>query len=214
MDTSNQIRAASYYRVSTLLGQSVENQAVPIREYCKARGFNLPEARQYSDVGLSGANQRRPSLDALMKDARRGLFKVVVVAALDRFGRNTKHILTLLEELHALNITFVSLKEGLDFGTPVGRMTMTCLAAIAELERETIRWRIKESLAAKKIIAERTGNGWRCGRRPVATPEMIEAIIDLRSQGLSVRAIEERLDRRVSHSTIGKIIRQKANNGS
>jgi DNA invertase Pin-like site-specific DNA recombinase len=131
------------------------------------------------------------------------------VAALDRVGRNVKNLLLLLDELHALGITFVSLREGIDFGTPIGKMIMTTLAAIAELERETIRIRIRESLAAKKIQAEQTGNGWRCGRPIVVTEEVMHQVMLLHSQGLSVRAIERAMGRKVSHSTIAKIIKNR-----
>lgn len=205
------IRAAAYLRVSTLLGQTTDNQAIPIREFCKIRGFDL--IQEYEDVGISGSQGRRAGLDRLMADARRGKFKIVVCSALDRLGRNVKNLLTLLDELSALDVKCIFLRESIDLSTPQGQMIMTVLAAFSQLERDVTRQRIRESLAAKKLLAEKTGSGWRCGRRPVATPEMITTILDLRSQGLSVRAIEERLDRKVSHSTIGKIIRQKIKNG-
>lgn len=202
-----QVRAACYTRVSTLLGQSVDNQLVPIREYCASRDFELIVEREYSDVGYSGALDRRPNLDRLIKDARSGKFKVLIVAALDRVGRNVKHLLLLLDELHALGITFISLREGIDFGTPVGKMIMTTLAAVAELEREIIRTRIRESLAAKKILAQQQGTSWRCGRPTVATPEVIQEVLALHKTGASARSIERMMNRKVSHSTIAKIIK-------
>jgi DNA invertase Pin-like site-specific DNA recombinase len=67
---------------------------------------------------------------------------VVVCWRLDRLGRNLKHLITLLEELQALGVAFVSLAEGIDATTPAGKLQMHILAAIAEFERERIRERV------------------------------------------------------------------------
>jgi len=203
----NNIKVASYCRVSTLLGQTIDGQIVPIREFCKSQGYKLSSENEYADIGYSGAKDRRPGLDQLLKDARSGKFKVLIVAALDRVGRNVKHLLLLLDELNALGITFVSLRESINLGTPMGRMIMTVLASIAELEREVTRQRIRETMAAKKLIAQQTGNGWTCGRPNTATPELVHQVLELRAQGRSVRQIEQLIERKISHSTIGKIIR-------
>lgn len=216
LNKSNKVRTASYCRVSTFLGQTFDGQIVPIREFCKSQGYSLFPENEYSDLGYSGAKDRRPGLDQLLRDARAGKFKVLVVAALDRVGRNVKHLLLLLDELNALGITFVSLRESINLGTPVGRMIMTVLASIAELEREVTRQRIKETMAAKKLLAQQTGNGWRCGRPSTVTPEIIQQVLEFRSQGRSVRQIEQLLGRRISHSTIGKIVKDnglKQSNG-
>lgn len=202
---SKQIKAVGYYRVSTLLGQSVDNQAVPIREYCKIRGYELGD--EYSDEGVSGAKDRRPALDRLIKDARAGKFNVLIVAALDRLGRNVKHLLTMLDELDSIGVTFVSLREGFDAGTPQGRMIMTILGAFAEMEREITRTRIRESLAAKKLMAKQSGSSWRCGRPPVVNDEIIQQVLELRADGLSVRAIEARLNKVISRASVERILK-------
>ena len=82
-----------------------------------ARGW---ASREYVDTGISGAKDRRPALDTLVDDARRRRFDVLVVWRLDRLGRNLKHLVTLLEELQALGIAFVSFAEGIDATTPAG----------------------------------------------------------------------------------------------
>ena len=208
------VRVASYCRVSTLLGQTFDGQIVPIREFCKSQSYTLLKENEYSDLGYSGAKDRRPGLDQLLRDARAGKFKVLVVAALDRVGRNVKHLLLLLDELNALGITFISLRESINLGTPVGRMIMTVLASIAELEREVTRQRIRETMAAKKLLAQQTGNGWRCGRPNTATPEVVQQVLELRAQGRSIRQIEQLIGRKISHSTIGKIIRDRGQRAS
>src|SRR5947207_8304697 len=92
------MRAALYARVSTL-DQEPENQLQELRRYVEARGWT---AREYVDHGVSGAKERRPALDALIRDAKRRRFDVLVCWRLDRLGRNLRHLVTLLEELQLL----------------------------------------------------------------------------------------------------------------
>ncbi len=197
---------AAYCRVSTLLGQTNDNQLTPIREFCTARGFTLATEREYCDQGISGAKERRPALDQLLADARRGKFKVIIVAALDRFGRNVKHLLTMLDELNALGVKFISLRENIDLSTPQGQLIMTVLAAFSQLEREITRQRIREALAARKIMAAQTNSGWRCGRPNVVTAEVRQKILMLHLQGQSIRRITDGINRVCSHSTVAKVI--------
>ena len=106
------MRCAIYVRVSTL-DQQVDNQLIELRRYVVARAWSAVE---YVDHGVSGAKDRRPALDALLKDARRRKFDVLVCWRLDRLGRNLKHLITMLDELQALGVAFVSLAEGIDAG--------------------------------------------------------------------------------------------------
>lgn len=202
-----QIKAAAYCRVSTLLGQNPDNQLIPIREFCDARGFTLDACNEYVDMGISGARERRPSLDKLLQDAKRGKFKILVVVALDRLGRNVKNLLAILEELNSLGVKFISLRENIDLSTPQGFMIMTVLGAVAQLEREITRTRIREALAAKKLLAEQTSSGWKCGRPQIVNHKLIQEILSLHEDGLSVREIEKAIDKQVSHSTINKVIK-------
>jgi DNA invertase Pin-like site-specific DNA recombinase len=76
------VRTAIYARVSTL-DQEPENQLAEIRRYVAARQSTSAE---YIDRGVSGAKDRRPALDELLRDVRRHCFDVVVVWRLDRLG--------------------------------------------------------------------------------------------------------------------------------
>ena len=87
--------AALYARVSTL-DQEPENQLVELRRYVEARGWT---AAEYVDHGVSGAKDRRPALDTLVRDAKLRHFSVLVVWRLDRLGRNLRHLVTFLDEL-------------------------------------------------------------------------------------------------------------------
>ena len=126
------MRAAIYARVSTL-DQEPENQLQELRRYVEARGWTGTE---FVDRGVSGAKDRRHALDALLKDAKRRRFDVLVCWRLDRLGRNLRHLVTLLEDLHAVGVSFVSLGEGIDCTTPAGKLQLHILAALAEFERE------------------------------------------------------------------------------
>src|SRR5262249_42457164 len=134
-------RAALYMRISTKgHGQTTDTQALALREYAERRGFQIVE--EYRDEGLSGAKDRRPALDQLMRDGRARKFDVVVVARFDRFARSVSHLLRALEEFNHLGVDFVSLSESIDTSTPVGKMIFTVLGAVAELERNLIRERV------------------------------------------------------------------------
>ena len=102
------MRCAIYARVSTL-DQHVENQLTELRSYVERRGWTAVE---YVDQGVSGAKDRRPALDELLKAARRRRFDVLVCWRLDRLGRNLRHLILLLDELQALGIAFVTLGRG------------------------------------------------------------------------------------------------------
>ncbi len=180
------MRAAIYARVSTF-DQEPENQLVELRRYVQARGWTAVE---YVDRGVSGAKDRRPALDQLLTDARRRRFDVLVVWRLDRLGRNLRHLITLLEELAALGIAFVSLNEGIDATTPAGKLQMHILGAIAEFERARIQERVRAGLARVRAA------GQRLGRPPAEVPaEKLRAVI-----GLSVREAARQLG--VSSSTL------------
>lgn len=186
------MKAAIYARVSTF-DQEPENQLQELRRYVEARGWTAVE---YVDRGVSGAKDRRPALDQLLTDARRRRFDVVVCWRLDRLGRNLKHLITLLEDLQALGVAFVSLAEGIDATTPAGKLQMHILGAIAEFERERIRERVLAGLQRART------QGVRLGRPRVLVP------ID-RLQGVSSLSVEEAADSLgVSRSTIKRWRRQ------
>src|ERR1700674_3412202 len=122
------MRCAIYARVSTL-DQEPENQLGELRRYVEARSWTAVE---YVDRGVSGAKDRRPALDQLVVDARRRRFDVLVCWRLDRLGRNLKHLITLLDDLQALGIAFVTLGESIDTTTPAGRLELHILSAISQ----------------------------------------------------------------------------------
>ncbi len=188
------MRAALYARVSTV-EQNCDNQLIELRRYIEARGWQT--GQEYVDRGVSGATDRRPALDTLMRDAKRRRFDVVVCWRLDRLGRNLKHLITLLEDLQALGVAFVSLAEGIDATTPAGKLQMHILGAIAEFERERIRERVMAGLQRARTQGVRLG-------RP---PRQIDAVGLREVAGLPAREAARRLG--VPRSTLQRWLAQK-----
>lgn len=147
------MKAAIYARVSTF-EQEPENQLQELRRYAEARGW---EASEFVDRGVSGAKDRRPALDALLADAKRRRFGVVICWRLDRLGRNLRHLVTLIEELQAMGVAFVSLGEGIDCTTPAGKLQLHILAALAEFERGRLRERVLAGLQRARMQGKRLG---------------------------------------------------------
>src|SRR5690606_38529267 len=98
-------------------------------------------SKWFSDEAVSGATKakNRPGFGALLQYVREG--DTVVVYAIDRLGRNTIDVLETLEQLKAKGVAVVSIREGFDLSTPIGKAMLTMLAAMAELERANIKAR-------------------------------------------------------------------------
>src|SRR5579859_3390788 len=171
-----------YARVSTK-DQSCELQLRDLRTYCAARGFE--PAREYIDVGQSGAKESRPELNKLMEDARKRKFDVIVVWRFDRFARSTKHLLLALEEFRSLGIQFISYQENIDTSSPLGQALFTIVSAVAQLERDLIRERVNAGIRNARASGKQLGRP----RRIVRQDELHR----LRAEGASLRQIAAKL---------------------
>src|SRR6266849_5090664 len=152
------MRVALYARVSTQ-EQDPEVQLAALRHHVAQRGWELSE--EFVDQGVSGARERRPARDRLMKAAWTGQFQIVLVWRFDRFARSVKHLVAALETFRSLHVGFVSLQEQLDTSTPIGQAMFTIIGAMAQLERDIIRERVKAGLEHARARGVRLG-------RPVA----------------------------------------------
>ena len=110
-------RAGLYMRVSTV-DQHPETQLNDLRQMAGQRGLEI--VAEYTDR-ISGTKAKRPGLDQMMTDARRGRFDVVLVWASDRIARSVKHFLDVLDELNRIGVEYVSFRENIDTGGPLGR---------------------------------------------------------------------------------------------
>ena len=89
----------------------------------------------------------------------------------DRFARNTRDLLDLVERLTEKQVEFVSRKEAIDTTTPTGKFMLTVFAAVAELEREYILQRQREGIAIAKEQGKYTG------RKPQPLPDNFERVV-------------------------------------
>lgn len=189
------MKIALYARVSTD-GQDPEVQLQALRAHATNRGWTIVE--EFVDHGYSGAKEKRPALDRMIKAAWTGTFQAVLVWRFDRFARSVKHLITALEQFRSLNINFISLQEQFDTATPIGHAMFTIIGAMAQLERDIIRERVKAGLNRARTRGVRLG-------RPIAQAKPDE-VTDLKQQGLSVPEIANRL--RCSRSTVKRRMRE------
>jgi DNA invertase Pin-like site-specific DNA recombinase len=188
-------RAGLYMRVSSL-DQHPETQLLDLQQMAAQRGFEI--VQEYTDR-LSGAKARRPGLDAMMADARRGKFDVVLVWASDRIARSVKHFLEVLDELSRLNIEYVSFREQIDTGGPLGRAIIVIVSAVAELERNLIIERVRAGMRRARL------EGRQIGRPALALDR--EAILEDRRHGQSLGQIAR--DRGISRATVHRVVHEQ-----
>ncbi len=148
--------------------------------------------RIFTDHGVSGSTSSRPQLDACLDHLRQG--DVLTVWKLDRLGRNTRHVLEVVDELTARGVGFRSLTEGLHTEGATGKAMLTIMAAFAQLERDTMLERTRAGLAAA------AANGRMGGRpRKVADTDTAKAR-QLRDKGIAATDIAKMLG--VSRATV------------
>ena len=188
-------RAAIYARVSTP-EQHGETQLYDLRQLAAQRGFEV--VAEFTDNGVSGTKARRHGLDSLMADARKRKFSVVLVAAFDRVARSTKHFLQVMDEFDDLGIEFVSRRENVDTSGPMGRLFLTLIGSIAELESELIRERIRAGMRRRKL------EGYRLGRQPLDVDR--EAIVAARLSGMSLTQTAKKYS--VSRASVVRFVRE------
>ena len=126
------MRAATYTRISSELqsdGHSLDAQATACEHLCAERGWQV--VARYSDVA-SGRTTNRPQFKAMLADAERGMFDVIVVHKLDRFSRSTVDTLRMLSHLDTKKVSFIAATEQFDFTTPIGKASLTMLAAVSQ----------------------------------------------------------------------------------
>ena len=191
----DRISAAIYVRVSTA-DQHVESQLYDLRELASQRGYQI--VQEYRDCGVSGRRARRPGLDALIADARRKKFSVVLVTAFDRVARSVKHFLQLMDEFDDLGVVFVSRRENVDTSGPMGRLFLTLIGSIAELEGDLIRERVKMGLYRRRL------EGLPIGRAPMNLDRA--AIVRDRLSGMTLTAVAKKWD--ISRSLVCKLVKR------
>ena len=193
-------RAVLYTRASSV-DQHPETQLCDLRPLAAARGYEI--VGEYTDT-ISGSKAKRPGLDQLMADARRGRFDVVLVWAFDRMARSVKHFLETLDDLNRLNVEFVSFRENIDTGGPLGRAIVVIVGAIAELERSLIVERVKAGVRRAKLEGRQVGRA----RLDVNRAQVVQ---DRRS-GMSLTQVAKRHN--ISRASVCRLMKVASGNCS
>jgi len=197
MTGAHPLRAALYARVSTVgHGQDPGLQLDELHQVAAQRGWIVQG--EYVDLGVSGAADSRPELDRMMSEARAGKLDLVAVFRFDRFARDTRHLLTALDELRCLGVDFISLREQVDTSTPMGKAMFTIIAAVAQLERDIIRERVVAGVRRAQAA------GKHCGR-PRVEMDLRPALALLR-EGRSLKEAARILQ--VSRNTLRRRLRE------
>jgi DNA invertase Pin-like site-specific DNA recombinase len=189
-------RAARYSRVSTY-DQNPQTQILDLRQMAAQRGYEV--VAEFADK-ISGTKSRRPGLDQMMADARRGRFDVVMTWACDRIARSTRHFLEVLDELSRLNVEFVSFRESIDTAGPLGRAIVVIIGVVAELERNLIIERVRGGMRRARL------EGRHIGRQPLELDRA--AILRDRQHGRSLG--QQAKIYRVSRTTIHRVLQEQA----
>lgn len=170
-------------------------QVEELRAIALQRGWNV--VGEYVDQAVSGSKDRRPELDRMMAEIHKGRVDAVAVWKLDRFSRSLRHLITALDEFRVRGVDFISLHDSIDTSTPTGRFTFSVIAAVAELERDTIRERTRAGIAAAKRRGVRVG-------RPRVDVD-VDAARRLLATGGSVRSVARTL--KVGASTLARALK-------
>lgn len=139
----------AYVRVST------DDQSTDAQRHAISQLHNVEH--WYADEATSGATKaaQRPEFAELLKFARKG--DTLIVAAIDRLGRDTIDLLETVEALKAKGVAVVSMREGFDLSSPIGKAMLTMLAAVAELERSNIKARQMAGIARARATGQKLG---------------------------------------------------------
>jgi DNA invertase Pin-like site-specific DNA recombinase len=152
----------------------------------------------YSDFGISGSKARRPGIDSLLRDARRGKFSVILVDAFDRLARSTRNFLEVVDELDTLGIELISAREAIDTGAPTGRIFVTMLGCIAQLEKSFVRERIKAGMRRRKL------EGLPVGRQRLDVNHA--ALVQDRLSGMSLTDVARRYS--ISRASVVRFVQE------
>jgi DNA invertase Pin-like site-specific DNA recombinase len=167
MDTKA-ARAAIYLRVSRD-DQTTENQRLVLARVAEHRGWTIVQT--YEDQGISGAKGRdqRPAFDAMLKDAVRRRFDILMCWSIDRLGRSVLHVANALAELDASGVRLYCDREGIDSSTPMGRAMIQMASVFGEQERSILRSRVLAGLERVRQQGTKLG-------RPKVSPKVENAI--------------------------------------
>ena len=170
-----------------------------IRQEIKAQEHNIPIANVYIEKASGKNVTDRPVLNELIERCNKG--DKVIVDSISRFARNTKDLLELVEMLNIKGVQFVSLKENIDTTTPTGVFMLTIFGAVAQLEREYIKERQAEGIAAAKA------EGKYKGRKAIEYPKQWKKYYKMYKAG-TIKAVDVMKLLELKKTTFYKLVKQ------
>lgn len=207
-------KVAVYARVSTeeqaKEGFSVDAQIDKCKAYCEARGWQV--FKIYKDAGYSAGSMNRPALELMLRDANEQKFDIILVYKIDRFSRNLKDLIMVLEELKTKKINFTSVTEQIDTTSAMGEAFFQIIGVFAQLERGMVKERVKLAFDRKIKIGEvlyRAPLGYVYQNKKlipdIRNQHKIQEIFEMWAQGISYKAICDKFD--LSSSTLYQILK-------
>ncbi len=163
----------------------LRNQHDPLFKLAEARGWEIVE---YVEVETGDDERaRRPVLERLLKDARRGEVRQIAVVALDRLTRRTKVLVSLFDDFEKWKVGVVSLNEGdkwTEMDAPFRRIVLTAMGTAAEMEMLNLRKRVHKGLDRARRHGTKSGKPI---GRPRANQLLLGAAARHRQEGKSLR---------------------------
>ena len=184
------MRVVAYVRVSSEeqadSRAGLEAQKAAILRECERRGWQVVEVIE--DAGFSAKDLKRPGVRAALDQLSRKQADGLVVAKLDRLSRSMLDFTAVMAKAQKEGWALVALDCAVDTTTPAGEAMAHVLATFAQFERRLIGQRTREALAVKKQ------QGVRLGRPESIPPRLARRIRTMRSRGLALQAICDRLN--------------------
>lgn len=211
---SKKLRVAIYSRVSTeeqaKEGLSVEAQIDKCKSFCDARDWDI--FKIYKDAGYSAGTLNRPALELLLRDADDSRFDIILVYKIDRFSRNLKDLILVLDDLKSKKINFTSVTEQIDTTSAMGEAFFQIIGVFAQLERGMVKERVELSFERKIKFGEALfrapfGYTYR-NKKLVPDPEdapKVKEIFEMWTKGISYKEISVKFN--IPPSTFYKIIK-------
>jgi len=190
------MKVGIYARVSTQEQQTLPLQLKDLRDYAKRRKWKIEV--EVADIA-SGA-KTRPKREVLLKLARQRKIDCILVWRLDRFGRSLADLISTLDELNSIGVSFVSLNESLDLTTPSGKALAGMLAVFAEFEREILRQRVRAGIAEARSKGKPHGRPQTARRKQDEVKKLFK-----NGKGLSKAAIAKKL--KISRTSVIRLLK-------
>lgn len=205
-----------YIRVSRVAGRegdsfiSPKAQREKVEDYARARGYSILE--WHEDLDWSGAREERPGFQAALERVEAKQSGGIIVAKLDRFARSVADATNAIKRIQAADGQLVSVEDGFDSQTAMGKFAIHLLLALGELERDRIRanWETAQEFAVRRgvHIASKVPTGYRRGEGKRLVPdgeagEVVGRVFEERAAGASLSELAAMLTREKVRSPHG-----------